>query len=135
MSFFFSHLPDFMDAVAWGMFRDRAIIMDMACSAVVTHCRPAYSSPQRPFGGIHVVQPVPLVRQLEFGSGFKKVSCYFGGAPDGQRIIFVDNLLSSSNWLPEKFECLIHLIVADQYFHCIYSPIPLMIISIFLKYE
>ena len=35
-NFFFSHLPAFIEAAAWGMFRLRAMSMDRACSAVVT---------------------------------------------------------------------------------------------------
>ena len=36
MNFFFSHLPAFMDAVAWGIFLVSDIIMARACSAAVT---------------------------------------------------------------------------------------------------
>ena len=35
MNFFFSHFPAFKEAVAWGMFLDKASIIEMACSAVV----------------------------------------------------------------------------------------------------
>ena len=36
----FSHLPAFIDAVAWGIFRTRESIMAIACSPVVTALPP-----------------------------------------------------------------------------------------------
>ena len=47
--FFFSHSPRLMEAVAWGIFLARAIIMETACSAVVMVLPPGVFMTTMPF--------------------------------------------------------------------------------------
>src|SRR5512143_2129989 len=49
MNLFFSHFPAFIEAVACGIWRERAIIIEMACSPVVTVFRPGVFITTTPF--------------------------------------------------------------------------------------
>ena len=49
MNLFFSHFPAFMEAVAWGIWRARAIIRATACSPVVTVFPPGVFITTTPF--------------------------------------------------------------------------------------
>ena len=98
VNFFFSHFPAFIEAVACGMCRASETSSAMACSAVVTCCRRACSSPRcrassrRPRRRCR--RPIPArPTTLSFFRGVDHCGGHLGAAANHQRVGIRDGLI------------------------------------------
>ena len=95
-NFFFSHLPAWVEALAWGMWRARAIIMAMACSAGGDGVAEGRVHDDDPFlgagGHVDVVDAAAGAGHgLELAGGGENLFRNLGGGADGEAVILADD--------------------------------------------